>query len=87
MVVDRKLHSFEYHLLLELDPDERSASSPVVEFDPLTRRAQRSEMAFFDNLRVWSKEKRYRYLLLLALSLSGDGWSVFSFARLDTEIC
>lgn len=32
-------------------------------------------MGFFDNLRGWDRTKRYRYCLLLALSLSGDGWS------------
>jgi len=31
-------------------------------------------MKFFDNLRGWDKTKRYRYGLLLVLSLSGDGW-------------
>jgi SP family sugar:H+ symporter-like MFS transporter len=33
-------------------------------------------MGFFDNLRGWDKFKVYRYVILLALSLSGDGWYV-----------
>ena len=33
------------------------------------------KMGFFDNLRGWDKSKKTRYLILLALSLSGDGWS------------
>jgi len=36
--------------------------------------AESPEMAFFDNLRGWDKFKIYRYVILLALSLSGDGW-------------
>ena len=32
------------------------------------------EMAFFDNLRHWDRFKAYRYMILLALSLAGDGW-------------
>ncbi|KAK4687912.1 hypothetical protein P7C73_g2215, partial [Tremellales sp. Uapishka_1] len=32
-------------------------------------------MGFFDNLRHWDKFKVYRYIILLGLSLSGDGWS------------
>ena len=34
------------------------------------------KMGFFDNLRGWDKFKIYRYIILLALSLSGDGWYV-----------
>jgi hypothetical protein len=34
------------------------------------------KMRFFDNLRNWDKSKRYRYVVLLVLSLSGDGWCV-----------
>ena len=34
------------------------------------------KMRFFDNLRNWDKSKRYRYFVLLVLSLSGDGWWV-----------
>lgn len=41
------------------------------------RRGERlPKMAFFDNLRGWDKFKVYRYIILLALSLSGDGWYV-----------
>lgn len=35
----------------------------------------KAKMQLFDNLRGWTKEKRYRYLMLLGLSLAGDGWS------------
>lgn len=74
-----KLGSFEYHPLLELDTDEHreNETSPglaAAEHRSRRYRAPKREMAFFDNLKGWSKEKRYRYLLLLALSLSGDGW-------------
>ena len=31
-------------------------------------------MAFFDNIRHWDKFKVRRYIILLALSLAGDGW-------------
>lgn len=34
----------------------------------------KAKMQLFDNLRGWTKEKRYRYLMLLGLSLAGDGW-------------
>ena len=33
------------------------------------------KMGYLDNLRGWDKSKKTRYLVLLALSLSGDGWS------------
>ena len=33
-------------------------------------------MSVLDNLRDWDRFKIYRYLVLLALSLAGDGWSV-----------
>ena len=39
-----------------------------------TRKAKTSRMKLLDNLRGWDKPKKFRYLLLLALSLSGDGW-------------
>ena len=32
------------------------------------------EMKWYDNLRGWDRPKVYRYVILLALSLSGDGW-------------
>ncbi|GFZ48330.1 hypothetical protein JCM24511_06078 [Saitozyma sp. JCM 24511] len=32
-------------------------------------------MQLFDNLRGWSRFKVYRYMILLGLSLAGDGWS------------
>jgi hypothetical protein len=38
-------------------------------------KAAPSKMGFLDNLRNWDKPKRFRYFMLLALSLSGDGWS------------
>jgi SP family sugar:H+ symporter-like MFS transporter len=31
-------------------------------------------MQLFDNLRGWSRFKVYRYMILLGLSLAGDGW-------------
>ena len=40
------------------------------------RRSRLPTMRFFDNLRGWDKFKVYRYVVLLALSLSGDGWYV-----------
>ena len=44
-------------------------------------------MGFFDNLKGWDKPKRFRYLLLLALSLSGDGWYVSHDDRKDQVQC
>ena len=41
-------------------------SSPV--------RKKKAKMGFFDNLRGWDRNKKMRYLILLAISLSGDGW-------------
>ena len=38
---------------------------------PINKMGQRR---FFDNLRGWDRPKVYRYIILLALSLSGDGW-------------
>nr|XP_019008000.1 uncharacterized protein I206_07168 [Kwoniella pini CBS 10737]OCF46781.1 hypothetical protein I206_07168 [Kwoniella pini CBS 10737] len=32
-------------------------------------------MVWSDNLKNWDKNKIYRYVILLGLSLSGDGWS------------
>ena len=29
---------------------------------------------FFDNLRHWDRPKVFRYVILLVISLSGDGW-------------
>ena len=47
-----------------------------VERAPARKRVarQKTSMGIFDNLRGWDKPKKFRYLLLLALSLSGDGW-------------
>ena len=56
-------------------------SKADIQADPIGgSREQSSKMKLFDNLRGWTKEKRYRYIMLLGLSLAGDGWYV-SFCR------
>lgn len=40
----------------------------------LTGKGHKGKMQLLDNLRGWTKEKRYRYIMLLGLSLAGDGW-------------
>jgi hypothetical protein len=55
--------------------DTRHSQDAGQGIDPvLTTKPKR--MGFFDSLKGWDKPKRFRYMLLLALSLSGDGWSV-----------
>ena len=55
------------------EADEYSFTTEAVRISE--RRTNRlPKMAFFDNLRGWDKFKVYRYVVLLALSLSGDGW-------------
>ena len=70
----------------ELFPEESSA--PLLPDDSATRdqavysddeypevvAVKPAKMGFFDNLKGWDRSKKTRYLILLALSLSGDGW-------------
>ena len=49
-------------------------TSPSGSRKPLVKGNSNPKMKFFDNLRGWDRPKVYRYCILLALSLSGDGW-------------
>ena len=48
--------------------------SEVIEDDEYRPPGKSRKMGFFDNITKWDRTKRYRYFVLLALSLSGDGW-------------
>lgn len=50
--------------------DPADGGSEVIEDDE----GKAPKMGFFDNITKWDRTKRYRYFVLLALSLSGDGW-------------
>ncbi|EIW69873.1 hypothetical protein TREMEDRAFT_61644 [Tremella mesenterica DSM 1558] len=66
------------------DPDRLPNNLRSLEEDPgakqeyhvvHNRDSYPSKMGFFDNLRHWDRFRVYRYILLLCLSLSGDGCS------------
>lgn len=73
---------------------EEDIRRPVrdVDYEELRRRvyenarARSDKMQLFDNLKGWDKFKVYRYILLLCLSLSGDGWCVLLFFHLLSEL-
>ena len=73
---------------------EEDIRRPVrdVDYEELRRRvyenarARSDKMQLFDNLKGWDKFKVYRYILLLCLSLSGDGWCVLVFFHLPCEL-
>ena len=70
------------HSSSDLTPDEASAPllsaetrvNDLEDQDPQAKAGKKNKMGFFDNLRGWDRSKKFRYLILLALSLSGDGW-------------
>ena len=57
-----------------LEPLLSDSDTGSIESDSTSGSKSPHNMRFFDNLRGWDRPKRYRYLILLALSLSGDGW-------------
>ena len=78
-----KISRFRRQKTTDLYPQESSApllaededsDIAVREETPDEEERGKAKMKFFDNLRGWDRPKIYRYLILLALSLSGDGW-------------
>lgn len=60
--------------LLPTSPGDLADQEEAIEEEEELSAPNQTKMGFFDNITKWDRTKRYRYLILLALSLSGDGW-------------
>ena len=60
--------------LLETTSDLSAEQGEALLDEEDRSKERKKKMGFFDNLRGWDRPKIYRYCILLALSLSGDGW-------------